>query len=53
MISSGMSAFSMDVLGDGPDAVLGEAPERVLHHLEVGVEVPGPVLAAQLGEEGR
>ena len=42
MMSSGMSPLcAVDVLGDGRDLVLGEAAERVLHHLEVGVEVAG------------
>ena len=42
MISSGTSPFvAVDVLGDGADLLLGEAPEGVLHQLEVGVEVAG------------
>ena len=40
MMSSGMSALcAVDVLGDRLHLVLGEAAERVLHHLEVAVEV--------------
>ena len=40
MISSGTSALcAVHVLGDGADLVVGEAPERVLHQLEVVVEV--------------
>ena len=41
----------MDVLGDRPDAFLGEAPEGVTDELEVAVQVPGPFLAGQSGQE--
>ena len=37
----------MDVLGDRSQLVLGEAPERVLHHLEVLVEVTRPFVVGQ------
>ena len=43
----------MDVLGDRTDLVLGEPPERVLHHLEVVVEVARAGVAGELGEELR
>ena len=43
---------SVDVLGDGADPFVGEAAERVLNHLEVGVEVARTLLPGQ-GGEGR
>ena len=43
----------VDVLGDGLDLVLGEAPEGVLHQLEVLVEVAGPGRGGEVGEGGR
>ena len=47
-----MSLFvAVDVLGDRLDLVLGEAAERVLHHLHVAVEVAGALLVGELGEE--
>jgi hypothetical protein len=36
-----VAVVAVDVLGDRADLVLGEAPERVLHELEVVVEVAG------------
>jgi hypothetical protein len=51
-ISSGTSPlWRWIVLGDRLDLVLGEAPEGVLHHLEVVVEVAGAVGVGQGGEE--
>ena len=44
---------AVDVLGHGPDALLGEAPERVGDHLEVAVEVTRTVEAGQAGQERR
>ena len=44
---------AVDVLGPGGDAVLGEAAEGVLHHLEVGVEVAGAGVVGQVGQELR
>ena len=43
----------VDVLGDRLQLVLGEAPEAVLHELEVVVEVPGTLLPGEPGEERR
>ena len=52
MMSSGMSAFvAVDVLGDRPQLLVGEAAERVLHHLEVLVEVARTLHVGELGEE--
>ena len=47
-----VGVVAVDVLGDRPDLVLGEAPEGVLHHLEVGVEVARPLLAGQAARKG-
>ena len=43
----------MDVLGDGSQLVFGEATERVLHHLEVLVEMAGPFGLGELRQERR
>ncbi len=43
----------MDVLGPGPDLLVGEAVERLAHQLEVGVEVPIALHLGQAGQEGR
>jgi hypothetical protein len=43
----------MDVLGDGTKLVLGEPTERVLHELEVLIEVAGSFAAGERGEELR
>ena len=55
MISSGTSPLSRCTCSaTRGDLVVGEGPERVLHHLEVGVEVPGPGPApARRGTPGR
>ena len=48
MMSSGMSPLcAVDVLGDRRELLVGEAAEGVLHHLEVAVEVAGPVGVGQ------
>jgi hypothetical protein len=43
----------VDVLGDRLELVVGEAPERVLHELEVVVEVARALLAGERREERR
>jgi hypothetical protein len=43
----------VDLLGDRTDPLLREAPEGVLHHREVVVEVARPLGPAELGEELR
>ena len=43
--------MAVDVLGVGADHLLGEAPEGVLHQLEVGVEVTGASGGGQLAQE--
>ena len=54
MMSSGMSAlWRWTCSATRRDLVVGEAPERVLHHLEVAVEVAGPGLVGERGEELR
>ncbi len=46
-----IAVLPVDVLGDGLDALLGEAPERVGDELEVRVEVARPLCAREAGEE--
>ena len=43
----------MHPLGHGSDLLLGEPAEGVLHHLEIGVEVPGPLFPGQIGQHRR
>ena len=45
--------LAVDVLGDRADLLVGEAPEGVLHQLEVGVEVAGAAAVGQRGQERR
>jgi hypothetical protein len=44
---------AVHVLGPRHDLLVGERPERVLHHLVVVVEVAGPWRLGQRGEERR
>ena len=41
-----VAVVAVDVLGDRLELLVGEAAERVLHHLEVAVEVAGALLPA-------
>ena len=43
----------VNLFGHGRDLVLGEAPERCRHHVEVSVEMPGSRVDGQVGEPGR
>ncbi len=42
----------MDLLGDRPYPVVREAPEGVRHHLEIGIEMAGALLAGERRKEG-